>query len=117
MAADNGIYIGVFPTTEGKEFRVIHAQAIENCDDIAFDGTSRTQEEVDAYRVMYFGSAKPFKTIEEARTEAWRLHDEIMSSDFPVLEYGISEIEFTRPLQSIPPEKAREFINKLFSLS
>ena len=31
MSADNGIYIGEFPTaTDGKEWRVIHAQAIEN---------------------------------------------------------------------------------------
>ena len=34
MSSDNGIYIGSFPTINGGvEYRVIHAQAIENCTD------------------------------------------------------------------------------------
>jgi len=40
----------------------------------------------------YFGTSKVFQTKEEAVIEAFRMEDEIMTSDFPILEYGISYI-------------------------
>ncbi|GIU69158.1 MAG: hypothetical protein KatS3mg002_0394 [Candidatus Woesearchaeota archaeon] len=86
MSADNGIYITSFPTKDGKEWRVIEARAIENC----FDDPRWPQEIIDLYRVMYYIDAERFETEKEARERAWQMYDEVMSREFPILEYGIS---------------------------
>lgn len=102
MSADNGIYIGCFP----DGFRVIHAQAIENCD----DGDGFPQNYVDATRVIYYGDATLYKHKEDARKKAFEMYDEIMEGDMPILEYGISEVEYDRLLPSITKRKARKTI-------
>lgn len=105
MSADNGIYITSFPTKDGgKEWRVIETTAIEN----TFDSARLPQEITDLYRAVYYADAKKFKTEKEALEEAWKRYNNIMSSDFPVLEHGISKIEFDRPL----PEMTREEASK-----
>jgi hypothetical protein len=87
MSADNGIYI-----LESKDgFRVVHTQAIDNLwwwDDIC----ATTNEINPKYLIRYFEKCDVYKTSEEAMAEAKRMYDEIMQSDFPILEYGISFI-------------------------
>lgn len=104
MSADNGIYIGVFPTEGGEvEYRVIHAQAIDNVD---FGST----QEQDAYRASYFGGPNVFATKDKtaALLEASRKADEITSDDFcGILEYGIQTLPFDRPLVSMTQEEIK----------
>jgi hypothetical protein len=92
MSADNGIYIAHFP----HGFRVIHAQAIENID-WARDHDGKTIKNVGLVSLKetlrdYFMRSKVFKSISDVNKEAWLLEQEIMDSDFPVLEYGIGYI-------------------------
>jgi hypothetical protein len=96
MSSDNGVYIGCFPMADGStEYRVIHAQAIENCNESQWV----TREMADACRVLYYGDAYPYPTIAEAQQEAERIYNEIMSDEFyAVCEYGICEIDYDRPL-------------------
>jgi hypothetical protein len=99
MSADNGIYIGEFPIADRKEWRVIHAQAIENCDDDSgYYPPALPQYITDLYRVLYWGASMVFDTIEQAREEAWTIDDEMRKGDFYILEYGICFIEYDRPL-------------------
>lgn len=103
MSADNGIYIGVFPTGAGeREYRVIHAQAIEDCD-------YGNEEMQDHYRLVYFGSAKATPSRDEAWSLAREMADEILS-DYGVLEYGVSETHFERPLISKTVAEANEWL-------
>ncbi len=100
MSADNGIYIGHF--ADG-EIRVIHAQAIENC--WYPDGES-AQAIAD-----YFRDAKVFNDSAEASKCAFEKEEEILNSDFPVLEYGISTLRFSKPFREYAKEaeEQREF--------
>jgi hypothetical protein len=114
LSSDNGVYIGRFPVDNrgcsgfaGYEYRVIHAQAIENCD----FSTDFPQELTDASIVEYYGNVKPTHYREEAWKEAQKLYDEIMSSDFPILEYGISEIVYTRPFPKMTIKEAQKVSN------
>ncbi len=105
MSADNGIYLGEFPTHEGGvEYRVIHAQAIDNVD-------YGTQEEQDYTRVSYFGCVPAFSDIEAARKEAFRLEEKIMR-ETGVLEYGVCSSKFDRPLLKVSPEEAEVWLQK-----
>ena len=83
MSADNGIYLHKFP--EG--WKVCHTQAIENIFWLAEEGKYNEK-----YLNEYFKDSPVFKTREEASIYAWKLYDEIMKSDFPIIEYGISEV-------------------------
>ena len=111
ISADNGIYI--LKSKDG--YRVIHAQCIENLwwwweDERLYDEeyieantengmTSVFCDAPGGYRdelnprelADYFGKAKAMEEC-DAWDEAKRLYNEIMDSDFPILEYGISEI-------------------------
>ena len=79
MSSDNGIYIGSFPTINGGvEYRVIHAQAIENCD----DNPLWSQEVSDATRVLYYGESAVYTDKNSALKRANEIHDEIMADDF-----------------------------------
>lgn len=80
MSADNGIYIAEFD----DGFRVTHAGAIDNLD--YYPEGSRERKETQ-YR--YFKRSPVFKTRSEALEEASKIHDDIMNSEFPILEYGI----------------------------
>jgi hypothetical protein len=114
MSADNGIYI-----LETKdEFRVIHAQAIENIywhfdccdnpnvveidnDDIYYherctncgteDPLGRMKDTINPQMLkMYFGGSKVFKTRKEAEGEAYRMLKE--AEYCGICEYGIQNI-------------------------
>ena len=82
MSADNGIYIHKFR----KGWKVCHAQAIEN----VFLGSSGGYN----YKILkeYFKDSPLFKTEKKALVEATRIYKEIMNSNFPIIEYGISFI-------------------------
>jgi hypothetical protein len=112
MSADNGIYIGSFPTQDGStEYRVIHAQAIENVD------YGSTQEQ-DAYRFLYFGGAEVFKTLDEtaALAEAHRQEAEILADPFcAVLEYGVNTLTFDRPLVMMTEDEAEKILGSPFT--
>jgi len=87
MSADNGIYI-----LESKDgFRVTEGQAIENL--WWWDEDAASRDELNPkYLIRYFGKCKVHKTSTEAMEEAKEMYDNIMQSDFPILEYGISFI-------------------------
>lgn len=106
MSADNGIYIGKFPTADGKvEWRVAHAQAIENCDD-GYELVGET----DAWRVLIFGRSESYASEEEALQRAKTLADEV---DYT--EYGICSVDFNRPLLSISVEEAERQLNGVWN--
>lgn len=100
MSADNGIYIGKFPLVDGGyEYRVIEAQGIENCD----YGDDRKIQ--DLTRVIYYKGSRVAVFYRE--NYAWKWAREL-AEDYSILEYGISLIEYDRPLLSISPEDANE---------
>lgn len=83
MSADNGIYIAKFP----DGFRVCEGQAIENVDYYP-EGSDRRKIALKSY----FWVSPVFKTKEEATIYASKLEDEILSSEFGILEYEIRYI-------------------------
>ena len=87
MSADNGIYI-----LQAKDgYRVVHAQAIENLwwwNEHECDGGLNPK-----YIFDYFGRSKIFKTRQEALSNADHIYNEIMDSEYPMIEYGIQWID------------------------
>jgi len=103
MSADNGIYIGDF----ADGYRVIHAQAIENCEG--------DDELTDAYIHVYFKDAKVFSFRDDAWAEARRIYDEMSSDeDIFILEYGISEITFPFKFPVMTDEEVRRIMGPLY---
>jgi TPR repeat protein len=99
MSADNGIYIAQFK----DGYRVAHCQAIENC----YDDETR-----DLYRVLYFSRSEVL-TLQQAYKKAREIYDEIMDGDLPVLEYGMSQIDFSEDdFPSLTPEEAERKLNE-----
>jgi len=94
MSADNGIYI---LESEGPEWRVVHAQAIEN---INWNPETRTTCDSSFFNndelKSYFGRCEVFTSKDDAVRAALAIEGEIAQSDFPVLEYGISFIHLPR---------------------
>jgi len=100
MSADNGIYIGKFPTKDGWiEYRVIEAAAIEN----VADGNRMEQ---DAYRALYFGQAPA------TRSEDMALYWAKEKSKQFYTEYGIKVLDFDRPLVDM----SRDDINVILGM-
>lgn len=94
MSADNGIYILQTPGTINDEYRVVHTTNIE---DYQYDhDTGRFSVD---YKVHIKNARKIWANsiVHITRTgalhEADKIYRDIMNSDFPVLEYGISFIE------------------------
>lgn len=88
MSADNGIYILKSPKGKGFEFRVIHAQAIENINYEPDKGGFNTEQ-----IKRYFDSAQVFSDEDQAWRKARDMAKEITSDEFCfILEYGISSI-------------------------
>ena len=99
ISADNGIYIAEFPTLDGsREWRVIHAQAIDNLDYYP-EGSPEEAREI----IEYFGtdSARIFSNLDAALKAAFELEDEILNDDFcPILEYGVCRLPaFEYPME------------------
>ena len=98
MSADNGIYI---LETVGygvpSEYRVKHLQAIDNVywDNVKKESTNNQDIHIINARCMWNG-CKVFTDRVEALKEADRIYREIMGSDFPIIEYGISLITISR---------------------
>jgi hypothetical protein len=110
MSADNGIYIGIFPTAGGKEYRVIEAQAIDNC---SFDDSLHDPipgEVTEWYRVIYYRNAEVFTN----KTEAL-IYAEKLANEQEILEYGISGIEYDRPLLPLHADEAEAKLNKYWA--
>lgn len=117
MSSDNGCFVGVFPKANGsKEYRVIEAGAIENCD-YEFGATEkdengflvlsdREKELQDCERLMYYGQARSFDNEVDALKAAHKLHEEVLR-DFGVCEYGVCTIEYDRPLPNLSHEEAK----------
>ena len=93
MSADNGIYIGDFE----DGYRVIYAQAIDNCEG--------EDEVTNAYIHVYFKDAKVFS-----------FRDDKMASepDLFILEYGISEITFPFKFPVMTDEEVRRIMGPLY---
>jgi len=103
MSADNGIYIGDF----ADGYRVIHAQAIENCDG--------DYELTKAYIHLYFRNVKVFSFRDDAWAEARRIYDEMASGeDMFILEYGISEITFGFEFPVMTEEEVKRIMGRLY---
>lgn len=110
MSADNGIYILQTPHYTGDknnfDYRVIHAQAIEN---IFFENKDGNSMEV----IKYFGKAEVFDNHKKAMEKAREMEKEIFDSSFPVLEYGISTITLKYPFQFFVNNAKYEVIEKI----
>ena len=84
MSADNGIYI-----LECKDqYRVIHAQAIENLYWTFLDGMKTTDHLIPTRIVEMYGKSKYTRNKDIARNIAFS-----MAERTPILEYGISTIK------------------------
>lgn len=83
MSADNTLIIAKFPDW----YRVTHAQAIENLWYYK-EWTDKRKETIDDY----FYWAPLFETKDLAMRKALDMEQEILDSDFPLLEYGIRYI-------------------------
>lgn len=115
MSADNGIYIAKFPIDDTKsnfEYRVAHLQNIEDCFPQSYRPGYRPEYVVDALIVVNFGDAKVFYVKDNARKYAEKLYDDEMNSESPIVEHGICEIEFTKPVQEISKSKAENILSK-----
>jgi hypothetical protein len=86
MSADNGIYIleTQIPETDLREYRVAHAQAIDNLYYDVETGEHR-HNFIPQVAFQYFGKCEVFFDPEEALTYANGLAEE-----YPILEYGVS---------------------------
>lgn len=118
MSADNGIYVLQTPVsetisnllTEGTrgfelfEYRVIHAQAIENVNYYK-EGTLLREAEV----VNYFGKAEVLTNREQALIKGHELAREIMK-DCGILEYGVSEINWPTPFPTMTYDEAQAIL-------
>jgi hypothetical protein len=92
MSADNGIYILRTNLSENLyEYRVAHAQAIENIfwDDERDEIGDKLNPQITK---DYFGFSQVFHSKDDALKEASKLYENMMQSDFPVVEYGIQTL-------------------------
>lgn len=106
MSADNGIYVLETPRQAvvgdelpSREYRVAHAQAIDN---ITFfkEGPLR-----DAELVAYFGRAEVLYNKTEALVKA---HEE--ADKCSILEYGVNLIHWPTPFPILTVEEARKIL-------
>lgn len=110
MSADNGVYIGRFVKDGVYSYRVIHAQAIENCD----QNDDFPEELRNSYIARYYGQAKEIFSKDKAFEAAKKIYDEIMESNFPIVEYGIQEIHYDIPFPRMTREEAAKYQNNFW---
>lgn len=89
MSADNGIYILKTPCIDSFEYRVSHAQAIEN---LYWENGKKCDFVTDEGMRSIFDEAPIFK--QEKHAWDWAISQ---SKKYPILEYGVSLIESKRP--------------------
>lgn len=83
MSVDNSIIVAKFP----DGYRVVHAQAVENLWYYK-EWTDKRKETINDY----FYWAPLFETKDLAMRKALDIEQEILESDFPILEYWIRYI-------------------------
>ena len=96
MSSDNGVYIlkTKHPDKEGYEYRVAHAQAIDNlyydleAEDHAGIDSPYSQDFFDLPANQIFGSSEVYTNEDLVWTEAHHL-----ASEISILEYGTSSLE------------------------
>lgn len=98
MSADDGIYILQSPVEDYScfEYRVIHAQAIENlywCEDDK-DSADEIQPEM---LMEYFGSSEVFWDKHKAWVKVFQLEKDMKDEYGFGPEYGISMIRYDQP--------------------
>jgi hypothetical protein len=99
MSADNGVYILKLK----DQCRVIYTQCIDNLW-WSFVEMESVGYFVPTRIVEYYQHANPM-TLDEAREEAKKIADGILSDDFcSVLEYGISTFEINKTWEEIADE-------------
>ena len=106
MSADNGVYIAEFTNEDGsKEYRIAHAQAIDNCFPLDSHPCGPKAADLDAKCsiVLYFSGSEAYTDQREARLDAFELAEK-----YDFLEYGISEIHFDFPFPDMTQAEARE---------
>lgn len=107
MSADNTVAVGRFLSEDGQyTYRVIHAQAIENCD---LDD-SYPPKLIEAFRVQYYGKSEVFTDVRKAYREAIKLYE-----GYVFVEYGIQEINYDEPFPTMTTDEANEIIEDYFS--
>jgi len=114
MSADNGIYIARFVGSDGNyEYRVAHAQAIENCD----YSDRYPKQFIDATRVLYFGDSKVYKSHEEALERAREIERELVDEDpyeMFYIEYGICDVCYDTPFPDMSMEEANRIVDEFW---
>ena len=110
MSADNGIYIGRFNEENGPIYKVIHTQAIENCNKSPY----WPEDLIDAEIVSYYGQAKTFNNPDTAMLLAITMEDEIESND-GFTEYGICQINYGQPFPTMTKEEAEQIIEDFWA--
>jgi hypothetical protein len=112
MSADNGIYVAKFPIDDGGnpyfEYRVAELQNIEDC----YAASDRPKYITDAMIVVAFGDAKIYYNKDKAHTYAHKLYKDIMNSECPIIEYGVCELEFAKPIQGLTVSQAENVLAK-----
>ena len=105
MSADNGIYILKTKASKGKghEYRVSHAQAIEN---VYYDVSSGEQWEnfIPERAFQYFSEAK---VLTDSKTALWTAHT--LAETYSVLEYGVSILDHSDQVFQTFTEEQMEF--------
>lgn len=88
MSADNGIYVlSTLSNSGSREFRVSHAQAIENIEE---------PEPYDSYYMhALFNDSPIFSSKDEAFTYAFQMYNDAIKS-FGIVEYGVCLISLER---------------------
>lgn len=89
MSADNGVYILATTNSETKEieYRVAHAQAIDNLD---YYEKSKPVEELQEYMKEVWGNSHVYKNEKIAVAKAAQIEER-----YPFTEYGICFIDMT----------------------
>lgn len=116
MSADNGVYIletNIKDSFE-KEYRVAHATAVENIEwsDKIYDDKEITFG--DCYLVLLFGCSKIYNK-KDSQIEAFQIYEDIIRSDFPICEYGISVIVLDKEFPNMTYEEANTHLQNYWN--
>lgn len=83
ISSDNCIAVLTTPIEDGFEYRVTHAQAIDNLDFEVPEGWDYNPQMIS----FYFDQCKSFVNKEDADKEAERLHDEVEICEYGILDF------------------------------
>ncbi len=105
MSANDGVYVLATKGSRGKkEYRIAHAQAIENLS----DGSGGL--DVECVREL-FGNSRVFTDMKIAQGYAQRVYDEAERSSGDVVVYGIVALNYSHirfPQASVESEESQE---------